>query len=208
MIKRVWQAFFEWWNIHRNAAQGNGNFCQIIKLVKGVELQMAWTTSVIALLRTIWLARNELIYGKKKWEGSQLIWLTKIRAFKWILAADKINIGLEQLWEVNPRGACLHFNKKHCRMDYIWCNSTAIGFSDGSWKIAENGSKRSGIGGCITDLEGNLIFIFSGPSSANNPLETEREALLFLFQKFKEIPQVNGVFTLYIDSRILVGNIC
>ncbi|XP_063946063.1 uncharacterized protein LOC135151510 [Daucus carota subsp. sativus] len=202
-VKSIWSTFFDWWNISRSVTQRNGNFFQIIRLVKGTELKIAWSTSVIALLWTIWIARNKLVYRNTKWELDQVIWLVKIRAFKWLQAANKRNMGLENFWQVNPRGACLLFNKKHRRMDYIWCNSTVIGFSDGSWKITNGGSKRSGIGGCITDLEGNLLYIFSGPCLANSPLEAEREALLFLFQRIKDNSNLQGILTLCTDSKIV-----
>lgn len=203
IVKTIWSAFFDWWNISRSVTQGSGNFFQIIRLVKGTELKIAWSTSVIALFWTIWLARNELVYRNTKWEVDQVIWLVKIRAFKWLQAANKLNMGLENLWQVNPRGACLLFNKKHRRMDYIWCISTVKGFSDGSWKITNDGSKGSGIGGCITDLEGNLVYIFYGPCLANSPLEAEREALLFLFQRIKENSNLQDIFTLCTDSKVL-----
>ena len=66
-----------------------------------------------------------------------------------------------------------------------------------------DGSIRCGIGGCSTDLEGNLLFIFSGPSHAKSPLEAEREALIFLFLRIKENLALSGFYTLCTDSKIL-----
>ena len=107
------------------------------------------------------------------------------------------------LWKVNPRGAFLLFNKNYRRMDYIWCNSTFIGFSDGAWKLKSDGSISCGIGGCITDLKGNLLFIFFGQGHARSPLEAKMEALLFLFLKIKENSQLSRIYTICTDSKLL-----
>lgn len=76
---------------------GQGQFFDMIRLINGNELRVAWSTALIAMLWTIWLARNEKIYKKSKWEEEKLVWLVKIRSYKWLLAVDKMNLGLESL---------------------------------------------------------------------------------------------------------------
>ena len=53
LVKRVWILFLDWWNVGRNVLQSQGNFFQLIQLVRGSELKVAWSTSLIALLWTI-----------------------------------------------------------------------------------------------------------------------------------------------------------
>ncbi|WOH15395.1 hypothetical protein DCAR_0934933 [Daucus carota subsp. sativus] len=203
LVRKVWIVFLDWWSLNRNVMNGHGDLFLLFRCLKGVALREAWHTSVIALLWTIWLARNERIFSKQDWNEEKLVWLIKIRAFEWLLAAGKMARGLESLWKVNPRGSCLLFNKKHKGRDFIWCNTNFIGYSDGSWKLLPDNSVRCGVGCCITDLEDNLIFIFSSPGKANSPLEAEREALLFLYTQIIQSSQLHGIFTLCTNSKVL-----
>ncbi|WOG87927.1 hypothetical protein DCAR_0207160 [Daucus carota subsp. sativus] len=135
LVRKVWIIFYDWWSLNRNVMNGHGDLLLLLRCLKGVALREAWHTSVIALLWTIWLARNERIFSKQDWNEEKLTWLIKTRAFEWLLAAGKMAKGLESLWKVNPRGSCLLFNKKHKGGDFMWCNANFIGYSDGSWKL-------------------------------------------------------------------------
>lgn len=83
-----------------------------------------------------------------------------------------------------------------------------FGFTDGSWKILQNGSICSGIGGVLLNLNRNVIFSFSGQVKARNPLIAEREALLFLYTNFKSSPFKDRSLSLHTDSLVLNKVIC
>ena len=71
------------------------------------------------------------------------------------------------------------------------------------WKYT-NSTWSVGIGGYILDREGNLLFIFSGPSSAISPKESEREAILFVFKSFISHRSVQSRLQIKTDCLSLV----
>ena len=52
-------------------------------------------------------------------------------------------------------------------------------------------------------LEGNILFIFSGSSTAPNIIELEKKALIFLFTNIQRNHHIKGFVTLCTDSKIL-----
>lgn len=158
-------------------------------------------------LWTLWLARNELIFQNIKSSPAKLLTLLKIRYFKWILAYYGLHKDLEDLWDLNPIGTILLFNKKKERMDFFWWNVEFIRFSDGAWKRLNNNLFLSDIGGLIVDHNKKVLFTFSGKTSASSPLEVEMQALIFLHQKFRASALGNNSLQLYSDSLTLVQGV-
>lgn len=73
-----------------------------------------------------------------------------------------------------------------------------MGFIDGSLAQAQDGSLKAEIGGFLLDKNKEIIFLFSGPSSAKSPMEAEVHALHFLIQKI-----INSDLT---DTHILIAS--
>ena len=97
IVHNTWKLFLDWWSIKKSVLNGQGQFFDMIRLINGNELRVAWSTALIAMLWTIWLVRNDKIYKKSKCEEEKLVWLVKIRSYKWLLAVGKMNLGLESL---------------------------------------------------------------------------------------------------------------
>lgn len=110
---------------------------------------------------------------------------------------------MERLWKVNPIGSIMLQNSKPQETIKVWDNCNYYGFVDGSWKSTSNSPTESGIGGCLLDLEGNIIFIFLGPTNASSPLEAEKQALTFLYSHTSANQSLKGYFTFYSDSKYL-----
>ncbi|WOG81935.1 hypothetical protein DCAR_0101093 [Daucus carota subsp. sativus] len=107
------------------------------------------------------------------------------------------------IWQANPMGAALLQRKNRLIQDFAWWNHDFIGYTDGAWKF-KNNSHTAGIGGCILDKEKNLIFVFSGPSSASSPRDSEKEAILFLFQIFHSQKAIQGRLQINTDCITIV----
>lgn len=78
---------------------------------------------------------------------SKLLFLLKIRTFKWIQAFNGLHKDLENLWNVNSIGEILLFNKQKGGLDPIWWSVEFIGFLDGAWERSGDDISLSGIGG-------------------------------------------------------------
>ena len=107
------------------------------------------------------------------------------------------------IWQANPMGAALLQRKNRLIQDFAWWNHDFIGYTDGAWKF-KNNSHTAGIGGCILDKEKNLIFVFSGPSSASSPRDSEKEAILFLFKIFHSQKTIQGRLQINTDCITIV----
>lgn len=90
----------------------SGDFWSAKEIFRGANLKQHWTVTICAGLWTLWLARNELVFQNITSSSSKLLALLKIRSFKWILAYSWFHKDLEDLWNVNPVGAILLYNKK------------------------------------------------------------------------------------------------
>ncbi|KAL1808033.1 hypothetical protein ACET3Z_025023 [Daucus carota] len=100
-------------------------------------------------------------------------------------------------------GATLLQRKNRLIQNFSWWNHDFISYTDGAWRIANN-SQSVGIGGCILDKEENLLYIFSGPCSADSPRDAEREAILFLFKAFTSQNSIQGRLQINTDCMSLV----
>lgn len=90
--------------------------------------------------------------------------------------------------------------------DMVWWNAEFLALTDGAWKIHNNGC-LAGIGGCIMDREGNLLYIFSGPSKAISPRESEQEAIIFAFKSFIRQNSIKGRLQIKTDCISLVEEV-
>lgn len=91
---------------------------------------------------------------------------------------------LVELWEVNPVGAILLHKKGKCLSLFQNKKEMFIGCTDWAWFMNDKGEMTAGIGGCLVDNNGNIVFIFSGPSDAKCAYEAELDAAKFLYREF------------------------
>ncbi|KAK1377085.1 Chlororespiratory reduction 4 [Heracleum sosnowskyi] len=82
-----------------------------------------------------------------------------------------------------------------------------IGFIDGAWHCDKDQQIRAGIGGYLKDNQGNLLFFFSGPSTAKTAFDCEYEAMIFLVKSICHSPWRLSRCLIYTDSAELVGNL-
>lgn len=111
--------------------------------------------------------------------------MLRARIFKWLEAGGMINGEIEKLFFVNPKGALREFS----RLQYN-AFSGEIG-SNYDWVVAVDGAVsksqatkgKAGIGGVIRNKECRLIYVFSGPSIANQVFEVEMDACMYVMSR-------------------------
>lgn len=206
LARGVWNLVADWWSL--NVSQKlkiRSSIWESVNMFFSSKVRNGWIISLAAGLWSIWLSRNKLIFNNKKDNIEVVVYLIKIRAFKWLLASKSIKDELETLWMVNPVGVLLLFNSSLRKEEFIWWNTDLIGYTDGSWKSLRSGAVCGGMGGFLKDREDNLLFIFSGPTQAWCPLEAERNAVLFIFDRVERNSKHKGMVTICTDSVLLVN---
>lgn len=198
-----------WWNLDvRQVGYLEPPFWNSFKIFKGNKINSVWTITVGAILWTLWLSRNDLLFNNKKDSTSTLEGLVKTRSFYWGVAAKFLRNELHDLWRVNPVGAILLSIKKEAEEGIIWWNTDAIGYVDGSWKEELiNGSRiiRARMGGYLTDAHKMVKYMFFGPTEAWCPLEAELRAVLHLYKAIKSSSHSKCRVFICVDSMTLVN---
>lgn len=137
---------------------------------------------MVAMLWTVWLARNENFFRGIKQSKIVLLHLIKHRALIWSIAGNLIPPDILNLWAVDPQAAYsrrIKWELKNLLTNWFQC-ATLVGFIDASWKTNKNNIKKAGIGGFLMNSTGRVVFMFSGPSKKNTSYESECEALEFM----------------------------
>ncbi|KAG8480022.1 hypothetical protein CXB51_025172 [Gossypium anomalum] len=155
--------------------------------------------------RSMWIARNEIVFEIKVMTMEALIFQSKMRAILWIRDVYDELMVQESFWWIFP-------NK--CRFDTIKTRS-----SSSIWHPSPQGCLKfnicgiandevAGCGGVPRDMEGVARALFSGPITANDADSIEVGAMfialdLFLSMRWK----INGSLIVEIGSK-MVYNWC
>ncbi|KAK1352385.1 hypothetical protein POM88_053324 [Heracleum sosnowskyi] len=103
------------------------------------------------------------------------------------------------LWDVNPIGAVL--NSQMPSSVHIKKFVDASGYSDGAFKVLNNGVVKAGIGGFLKDKHQNLVYIFSGPTEALSPLQAEIKAFYCLIKAVEDSQWKEKNILFHVDVR-------
>lgn len=146
IARDFWEEISHWWSLSNLQKRIMlSEHWSTRKIFTGAKLSQIWNQVMTAALWTLCLARNELIFEKKKNSPQTMIHLLKFRSFKWLQASGKMIKELQNLWFVNPMGAFLVLSKKIGDKGPVWWNVEYIGFTDGAWERLESGLVKSGI---------------------------------------------------------------
>ncbi|TYI01222.1 hypothetical protein ES332_A11G186400v1 [Gossypium tomentosum] len=140
-----------------------------------------WLIAITAACWTIWIARNGLIFDKKRVSMENLVFLSKVRALFWIRSIHDEILLQENLWWISP----LRY-----RMESVKSNSAAF-----CWRSPPAGwlkfnicgielEDKAGCGGVLRDMEGVARAIFSGVVIANIAEEAEIGAVKIALDVF------------------------
>ncbi|KAK5835102.1 hypothetical protein PVK06_010788 [Gossypium arboreum] len=117
-----------------------------------------WLISIATSCRSVWLARNEMVFERKVLSMDTLIFHSKMRALLWV-RFQSCYMG----WHCPPHG---------------WLNFNI------SWMTI---GEAMGYGGVLRDEEGNVRALFSGPCDAIDVDSSELRAIITTLDVIIEI---------------------
>ncbi|TYI18552.1 hypothetical protein ES332_A07G099100v1 [Gossypium tomentosum] len=84
-IKGFWVKIFNWWEVAWKQVDGFLNFFALYNNVKMVEIRKSLRLiSIATACWTIWLARNGLVFDRKRVCMENLVFQSKMKALLWI----------------------------------------------------------------------------------------------------------------------------
>lgn len=220
----TWEFIDRWWSQkHIELRAGAFSLHSLFYLKEAKFVKNAWHLVVTAALWSIWLARNELVFKKKRIKKVELETIIMIRISKWGKAAAVMNFGEDPLWRINPWGALKihHLAASNSFWQYRYQNYDLTCMVDGAFDNNQWGQLGGGIGGCIKDRHGKTIYCFSRPIGALSAIEAEISAILhvmhhlLLWQSFNKnvvvcsdsVGAINAIYEgLDINFPLLVPN--
>ncbi|KAK1389926.1 hypothetical protein POM88_018104 [Heracleum sosnowskyi] len=178
--KKVWKEVLEWWGLSNkwNSAQ-RYNFWEWINWFDDRKMKEAWAIVIAPTLWSLWLNRNLKMFQSLHYKEEDVFFLIKLRAQKWCQAIESLQDDYVRLWPVHPMGA-ISGSVRADRRDVVDKDFNFIGYSDGSVKLENDGSFSAGIGGYLKGMEGNLVYIFSGPVETLSSMLAELYAVIHL----------------------------
>ncbi|WOH04087.1 hypothetical protein DCAR_0623493 [Daucus carota subsp. sativus] len=144
------------------------------------EVKEAWQIVVSATIWTIWLFRNALIFNECRAGKMDVLRVLRLRIFRWLEITKLVSENMESLFWVNPKGAIKVSASKQFNdfWESLWSRYDWVVAVDGAFTKHKSPNAQAGIGGVIKSSGGNMEYVFSGPSKANQALDAEKEACL------------------------------
>ena len=207
LAKTIWCHLFQWWQINpmmQDEFSLLNIWCQHNQFSLK-KAKVAWRISVSAVLWCLWLARNKVIFEGKRTGEAMLVNIIKLQAKEWCIAFKVIHVKTSDWWKFTPMGALTSSERiqiKEIKESVI----DLVCFIDGSCKKKGNEIK-SGFGGVIYNRVDEIIFKFSGPSTANSPFLAEWEGFIYMINAFCKSSWKDHSITLFSDCISLVKRV-
>lgn len=207
LARMAWHSFSQWLNIDVSLSQFN--LQETFKLTSHKNLRVGGGVCLSALLWTIWMARNNLIFRGHRMSCNDIDLIIKQRSFEWCIASNLILPDQFTTWFISPSHALVN-NARRAMINLIsyWLQvNKVVGFIDGAWKKDNSGLVKAGIGGFLLKEKATLIFTFSGPTNQESAYDTELEALCFLLKQIAISNYKDTFMTIFSDSKSLINNV-
>lgn len=194
-----WEIVHQWWNMDSLDMSWATLWQTTFSRFKYKSFSKGWKIIVVAVLWSIWLARNENVFDKTKISQKSLKKVILYRTFKWVVANEWITQDNELSWYMNPKSSIikhLHADNQKCWRE-IFGVSELVAAIDGSWSANSN---LGGMGGFIKEKK-YKVTLFSGPSYVNGSLEAEASALSHIVSTRARSDLRNKRLTVCTDSK-------
>lgn len=201
--KELRNLFWSWWSFTPSSIHVDVlNLQNILKVNVNPECKSAWQVSVIALLWSICVGRNECIFRSTSFGKAGVIFKAKCWSFEWCLGANLISSDLRNLWFCDPGAAIISLFKSSQSnfLGKVFSKFKYEAFCDGSWKINEEGHISGGIGGVVLNKKMELVYLFSGPCVAQDAKKVEMLAILHIGVVLE---MLNEEYLICMDSKLI-----
>lgn len=99
-----WDIVYQWWEIDvKRNLQGNFFVISLFCMLGKGALNTAWKVTIVAILWTIWLLRNERVFSGKSTSKACISLLVKTRSPKWQSSLNLICKIFEHVWSIAPK---------------------------------------------------------------------------------------------------------
>ena len=181
IAKWCWEEICKSWSIKWNQfSQVDFALSKLLEHKMEAEVKEAWQIVVSATIWTIWLFRNALIFNECRAGKMDVLRVLRLRIIKWLEISKLVSENMENLFWVNPKGAIKVSASKQFNdfWESLWNRYDWVVAVDGAFTKHKSPHAQAGIGGVIKSSGGNMEYVFSGPSKANQALDAEKEACL------------------------------
>ncbi|WOG89446.1 hypothetical protein DCAR_0208684 [Daucus carota subsp. sativus] len=188
-----------WWDIPLSRFNSaTFSLRNIFSIIDDSILNKAWKSVVAASLWYIWISRNNKVFNLSTIDKNSLINNVKMRVYSWLLSSGLIENDHWREWKHIPRSVIQQswLRKREKLWEVCKKKYEIICLVDGAFLQGP----KAGKGGCIKDRDGNILFIFFGPSNALNSFEAEWDAAIFMIKSVLEHKQKWNKICLCTDS--------
>ena len=189
LAQSMWKVISHWWCLDRNFINRQFFSLESTLLLKHAQKTSSiWRLVVAAVLWTIWLARNELIFNNSRPSMNSLRQLLMARINKWGLVSGTIPFGNDPLWMLNPEGMIsVYWHKK---LKDFWKYRFQPGVLTitvkGLWDLNSRNIRRGGMGIIVKKGCGCILHTTAAPIYINNAAHAEIEAIIYILRLFEK----------------------
>ena len=206
----AWNYIGTWWSLqHIQSRHTSFSLYSLLNPDLPKHIKRVWKLVVAATLWTVWLARNEFCFRNSRLKEGTLQKLIFVRISKWGLASRQMTFGDDPLWKANPMGALnIHHHKASASFwKYKFDHYDYTCMVDGARDVNKWGNFCCGMGGCIKDKQGRILYCFSGPVKVQSILEAEISAILHVINYFSAWAPSFGRVVICSDSTGAINSI-
>ena len=179
-----WNFLANWWGFNKLLLSHSFSLDFLFSFHRDKRSKHVWQMTVIAVMWSIWLARNEWVFRNKKISKLCLQQIILARINKWGAVEDLIPFSKDPLWLSNPLGAIkVYFHRLNSS---FWINKRnvfeLICAVSGSWNLNSRNELAGGIGGKIWTKEGVTYHVFAGKRYTACNLHSEVEAIRYILE--------------------------
>lgn len=199
-VKKIWVKVFDWRGISSKFNLiADGCYWNWLSFYQNSKVKIGWSISITATLWSVWLYRNLMVFEGKRYKEEEVVWLIKQRSLLWWSAGITGNRICWNLWNLNPTGALLsrlYLSEGDNEAEYEFYS-----YTDGAFKMNNNGEILTGMGGFVKDSQGKLSFIFFGPSKVFDSFHAELEAIEYLLRAVEGSDKKMAKIRVHLDSE-------